>query len=62
MRWRKGSGANSSRMRGKTAMTMLSADDGIDRALAVRAQKPGKPVVIADVWDNPGGGVAGDGT
>ena len=49
-------------LREKTAMTMLSTDDGIDRALAVRAENPGKPVVIADIWDNPGGGVAGDGT
>src|SRR4051812_5544439 len=49
-------------MREKTAMTMLSAGDGIDRALAVHASTPGKPVVIADIWDNPGGGVPGDGT
>ncbi|RVA45188.1 M81 family metallopeptidase, partial [Mesorhizobium sp. M7A.F.Ca.CA.004.11.1.1] len=49
-------------LREKTAMTMLSATDGIDRALAVRAENPGKPVVIADIWDNPGGGVPGDGT
>ena len=26
------------------------------------ARRTGRPVVIADVWDNPGGGVAGDGT
>jgi microcystin degradation protein MlrC len=49
-------------LREKLAMPMLSAEDGIARALAVRAEKPGKPVVIADIWDNPGGGVAGDGT
>ncbi|MFC3326300.1 M81 family metallopeptidase [Mesorhizobium cantuariense] len=49
-------------LREKTAMTMLSTADGIDRALAVRAENPGKPVVIADIWDNPGGGVPGDGT
>ena len=24
--------------------------------------QPGKPAVISDTWDNPGGGVAGDGT
>ncbi|TIS80943.1 MAG: M81 family metallopeptidase, partial [Mesorhizobium sp.] len=30
-------------MREKTAMTMLDAADGIDRALAVRAGNPGKP-------------------
>ncbi|TIN67185.1 MAG: M81 family metallopeptidase, partial [Mesorhizobium sp.] len=49
-------------LREKTAMTMLNATDGIDRALAVRAENPGKPVVFADIWDNPGGGVPGDGT
>jgi microcystin degradation protein MlrC len=49
-------------MRGRTAMPMVGIDAGLDRALAVAAQGPGKPVVVADVWDNPGGGVAGDGT
>ncbi|MDQ0471758.1 M81 family metallopeptidase [Labrys wisconsinensis] len=49
-------------MRGRTAMPMVGIDAGLDRALAVAAGRPGKPVVVADVWDNPGGGVAGDGT
>ena len=49
-------------MREQTAMTMLNTADGIDRALAVRAGRQDKPVVIADIWDNPGGGVPGDGT
>ena len=49
-------------IREKTAMDMLGIDDGIDRALAARKASPAKPAVIADVWDNPGGGVAGDGT
>ncbi|TIT75624.1 MAG: M81 family metallopeptidase, partial [Mesorhizobium sp.] len=49
-------------MRERTAMTMLNTADGIERALAVRKANPDKPVVIADIWDNPGGGVAGDGT
>ena len=49
-------------LRGRTAMPMLAIDEGLDRALAVAADHPGKPVVVADVWDNPGGGVAGDGT
>lgn len=49
-------------MRGRTAMPMLGIDVGIDAALATAAKKTGKPVVVADVWDNPGGGVAGDGT
>jgi microcystin degradation protein MlrC len=47
-------------MRGRTAMAMVEIDEGVDKALAARGG--GKPVVIADVWDNPGGGVAGDGT
>jgi microcystin degradation protein MlrC len=49
-------------MRGKTAMPMLSTEAGLDRAAALAGQRPGRPVVVADVWDNPGGGVAGDGT
>ncbi|QND54885.1 M81 family metallopeptidase (plasmid) [Phyllobacterium sp. 628] len=49
-------------MRGRTAMPMLDTEAGLDRAVALAAQKTGKPVVVADVWDNPGGGVAGDGT
>ena len=49
-------------MRGTTAMPMLGIDAGLDAALALAARKSGKPAVVADVWDNPGGGVAGDGT
>ena len=49
-------------MRGRTSMPMLDIDAGLDRALAIAATSRGKPVVVADVWDNPGGGVAGDGT
>ncbi|WP_158817851.1 M81 family metallopeptidase [Methylocapsa sp. S129] len=49
-------------MRGRTAMPMLGIDAGLDSALALAARKTGRPVVMADVWDNPGGGVAGDGT
>ncbi len=49
-------------LRGKTMMPQFSIDAGLDRALALVAGHPGKPVVIADIWDNPGGGVAGDGT
>ncbi|WP_036271152.1 MlrC C-terminal domain-containing protein, partial [Mesorhizobium sp. NBIMC_P2-C3] len=44
------------------ALRMMTEDPGIDRALGVRAPERARPVVIADVWDNPGGGVAGDGT
>ncbi|NTS33064.1 M81 family metallopeptidase [Phyllobacterium sp. BT25] len=49
-------------LRGRTAMPMLDTEAGLDAAIAVAARKSGKPVVVADVWDNPGGGVAGDGT
>ena len=49
-------------LRGRTAMPMLSTEAGLEAAAALAATRPGKPVVVADVWDNPGGGVAGDGT
>jgi microcystin degradation protein MlrC len=49
-------------MRGRTAMPMLDTEAGLDKAVTLAAKKNGKPVVVADVWDNPGGGVAGDGT
>lgn len=49
-------------MREQTIMTMVGIDDGIDQALAARKAAGIKPAVIADTWDNPGGGVAGDGT
>jgi microcystin degradation protein MlrC len=53
-------GAEIFALRGKTMMPTASIDEGLDHAVA--AAKPGKPAVIADMWDNPGGGVAGDGT
>lgn len=49
-------------LREKLAMPMLGVEDGIARALAAHAADPARPAVIADIWDNPGGGVAGDGT
>jgi microcystin degradation protein MlrC len=49
-------------LRGTTAMPMRGIDQGLDEAAGIAAKGPGKPVVLADVWDNPGGGVAGDGT
>ena len=49
-------------LRGHTAMPMTGIEEGLDQALALAAGRPGKPVVVADIWDNPGGGVAGDGT
>ncbi len=46
-------------MRGRTRMPMVDPDTALNDAETV--SEPG-PVVIADVWDNPGGGVAGDST
>ena len=45
-------------MRGKTRPRLLPPSDAIDLALAAGSG----PAVIADVWDNPGGGVPGDST
>lgn len=49
-------------LRHQTAMPMLETDAGLNHAVDLHSQHPGLPVVIADVWDNPGGGVAGDST
>jgi microcystin degradation protein MlrC len=49
-------------MRGKTLWDETGVEEGIDRALEAIERQLGKPAVIADTWDNPGGGVAGDGT
>ena len=46
-------------MRGKTRMELLAPSEALDR-LDLRSGNG--PVVIADVWDNPGGGMAGDST
>ena len=45
-------------MRGRTRPEFLLPGEALDEAQAVA----GGPVVIADVWDNPGGGVPGDST
>jgi microcystin degradation protein MlrC len=49
-------------MRDKVLMDMEGVEEGIDKALAAHSREPDKPAVISDTWDNPGGGVAGDGT
>ncbi|WP_022974535.1 MlrC C-terminal domain-containing protein [Xanthomonas maliensis] len=49
-------------LRGRTMMRQYGIDAGLDLALQAVAAAPDRPVVVADVWDNPGGGVAGDGT
>eukprot|EP01052_Picozoa_sp_SAG31_P048609 SAG31_NODE_10244_length_1165_cov_1.086304_1_plen_272_part_01 len=46
--------------RGVTRPRYLAPDEAVASATALPAT--GRPVVIADVWDNPGGGTAGDGT
>jgi microcystin degradation protein MlrC len=51
-------GAELFSMRGKTRPEFLTACDAFDKAESSNAL----PVVIADVWDNPGGGVPGDST
>ncbi|MCL7999649.1 M81 family metallopeptidase [Brucella sp. 21LCYQ03] len=50
------------RMRKHTAMPMFDTDAGLDHVVSVRKANPLLPVVISDIWDNPGGGVAGDAT
>ena len=45
-------------MRGGNMLAIMDMKEGVERAI----QCPEKPVVIADVWDNPGGGVPGDST
>ena len=40
----------------------LSVDETLDRALEILSTNPGKPVVISDTTDNPGGGAPGDST
>ncbi|TQV83364.1 M81 family metallopeptidase [Denitrobaculum tricleocarpae] len=44
--------------RGRTKPQLLSAGEALEQA----QNAPGGPVVIADIWDNPGGGVPGDST
>ena len=45
-------------LRGKTRPEFLAPAEALDRAVAMI----GAPIVLADVWDNPGGGVPGDST
>ena len=51
-------GAELFAMRGKTRPEFLTAHVALDKA----EKSSALPVVIADVWDNPGGGVPGDST
>ncbi|WP_306119208.1 MULTISPECIES: M81 family metallopeptidase [unclassified Roseitalea] len=47
-------------MRGTTKMDLIPAEAAVARVKATPAGAA--PVVLADVWDNPGGGTAGDNT
>lgn len=49
-------------LRGTTRPDFLAPAEALDRAFANSAAADAGPIVIADVWDNPGGGVAGDST
>ena len=51
-------GAELFSFRGQTKPDYLAPAQALSKA----AQAPRGPVVVADVWDNPGGGVAGDST
>lgn len=44
--------------RGQHMMPVLTEVQAVDQAMAAKSL----PVVIADIWDNPGGGTAGDAT
>lgn len=46
-------------MRGKVMPEQINETQAVNQALSISSDKP---VVIADVWDNPGGGTAGDAT
>ncbi len=46
--------------RGQSIPKFLEPDEAIDKALA--STGAGKPAIIAEFWDNPGGGTAGDAT
>lgn len=47
-------------LRGTTIMPLVDLDTLIDQVSSAPADP--RPFVVADVWDNPGGGVAGDST
>jgi microcystin degradation protein MlrC len=49
-------------LRKETKPAFLTIDAALDLALEIPPSMPPRPVVIADVADNPGGGAAGDST
>jgi len=46
----------------REASRILGARDGVAAALEMAGKRPGRPVVLADTQDNPGGGGEGDTT
>lgn len=48
--------------RGRHMMPVLDEVAAVAEAMAADADTDAGPVVIADIWDNPGGGTAGDAT
>ncbi|HTI00057.1 MAG TPA: M81 family metallopeptidase [Acidisoma sp.] len=49
-------------LRKELSPACLTVDAALELARDLLLEKPGRPVVIADVADNPGGGAAGDST
>jgi microcystin degradation protein MlrC len=49
-------------LRGRTRPPFLPPEEALRQADAAAEGAAGRPVVVADVWDNPGGGTAGDAT
>jgi len=49
-------------LRFSTIPDLMSLNETLDRTLEILGGNPGKPVVISDYTDNPGGGAPGDAT
>jgi microcystin degradation protein MlrC len=49
-------------LRHSTTMDLLNLEATLSRTFAILSGNPGKPVVISDTTDNPGGGAPGDAT
>ena len=49
-------------LRQSTILDLLTLDETLNRVSEILDESPGKPVVISDYTDNPGGGAPGDAT
>jgi microcystin degradation protein MlrC len=49
-------------LRGRTSMSQLDIEAAFAKVRDQAGQGVSAPVIVADIWDNPGGGVPGDGT